>query len=70
MGVGNEAKTQTNRARHYWARIQGSTGRAKLRESTDYIKALLARHPDSVVEEAVERIERLVGAPTREEVRR
>lgn len=51
---------QTNRANHYWARIRRTTGRQRMREATDYIKALLADQPDRVVDATVEAAERTV----------
>ncbi len=53
--------TQVNRARHYWARIRAATGRQRQREAADYIKAMLAREPDKVVDAAVEQVEQLVS---------
>lgn len=62
--------TQVNRARHYWARIRAATGRQRQREAADYIKAMLAREPDPVVDAAVEQVEQLVSSTQNEGGRR
>jgi len=54
--------TQVNRANHFWARIRAATGRQRLREAADYVKALLASQPDEVVDAAVQQVEQLVSA--------
>jgi hypothetical protein len=63
------ATREINRARHFWQRIDAFTGRRKLREACDYIKALLAGRPDGDVVEVVEAIERRLGVPGKEVAR-
>lgn len=62
---------QLNRAKHFWDRIDRATGRRKLREGTDYLKALLAdvepSQADRVLIEVIESVERMLNAPSREE---